>query len=93
MVHTLCDSDGDSWPEAGGHRRGSCNSSQRGRALGSGPHSAPFAAAQKASWAGIPDPLLMSGKAFVGASVETDTAGQSSNSAALCDRAHAKPWE
>lgn len=50
-------------------RTGQLLSEEGGPALGSGPYSAPSAAAPKASWAGIPDSLLMAGRTLVGARV------------------------
>lgn len=50
-------------------QKGQANFSQRKGAVGSGRHSAPYAAALKACWARIPDSLLMSGRTFVGARV------------------------
>lgn len=44
-------------------------SEKGGPAVGSGRHPAPYAAALKICWAGIPDSLLMSGRTFVGARV------------------------
>lgn len=60
--------DGDSWPGAGhrGAGTGQPLSEEGGPALGSGSHSAPWAAAQEASWLGIPDSLLMSGEPLWG---------------------------
>lgn len=53
---------------------------------GSGLHPQFFLAeAQKASWAGIPDSLLVLGKSFVGARAQQDLAGPGSNSAPLRD--------
>lgn len=81
-----------SWPGAAG---GGNSHAHRGTvpappgepnpAMRSGLHSQFLAEAQKASWAWIPDSLLMSGKASVGAKAQQDTAGPGSNSEPLSD--------